>query len=69
MIRVLRSFNMTSAARSTRFRERPCATPASVFIEHGTMTMASQFWLPLAIFAPRSLLLCSAKVPSRTDSP
>ena len=59
MISVRRSLSMTSAARSTRLRDRPCAMPASVFIEHGTTTIASQSWLPLAIFAPRSRLLCS----------
>ncbi len=64
-----RSLSMTSAARSTRLRERPCATPASVFIEHGTITIASQSWLPLAILAPRSLLLWSVYVPARTPSP
>ena len=30
------SLSMTSAALSTRLRERPWAMPASVFIEHGT---------------------------------
>ena len=32
---------MTSAARSIRLRDRPCATPASVFIEHGTIDHAA----------------------------
>ena len=55
--RGFRSFSITSAARSTRFRDRPLATPASDFIEHGTITMPFVGRLPLAIVAPRSRLL------------
>ena len=55
---------MTSAARSTRLRDSPCATPASVFIEHGTIAIPQQPWLPLAIVAPRSRLLCSVMLPA-----
>jgi hypothetical protein len=38
----LRSFSITSAARSIRFRDNPWATPASVFIEQGTIAMPLQ---------------------------
>ena len=69
MMSMRRSLSITSAARSTRLRDNPCAMPASVFIEHGTTTIESQFWLPLAILAPRSLLLYSVNVPLRTLSP
>src|SRR5689334_15827515 len=64
-----RSFNMTSAARSTSVRESPCATAASVFIEHGTMTIPDEPWLPLAIAAPRSRLPWSVTVPADTPRP
>ena len=60
---------MTSAARSIRLRDRPCATPASVFIEHGTIAMPLQPWLPLAIVAPRSRLLWTVSEPAATSSP
>src|SRR5215831_9398606 len=43
--------------------------PASVFIEHGTMAIAEQLWLPLAIVAPRSRLLCTVSAPAFTLSP
>ena len=49
--------SITSAARSTRFRDSPFATPASDFIEHGTITMPLVGRLPLAMVAPRSRLL------------
>jgi len=61
--------SITSAARSVRLRERPCATPASVFIEHGTTAMPPQRWLPLAIVAPMSRLLCRVIEPARTPAP
>ena len=64
-----RSFSMTSAARSTRLRDSPCATPASVFIEQGTMAMPEQPWLPLAMVAPRSRLLWTVSVPAFTPAP
>ena len=64
-----RSLSMTSAARSIRLRDRPCAMPASVFIEHGTMTIASQPWLPLARLAPRSRLLWTTRRPGSTATP
>ena len=63
------SLSMTSAARSTRLRDSPWAMPASVFIEHGTTTIPPQRWLPLAIGAPRSRLLCTTKEPARIPSP
>ena len=56
MTRGRRSFSATSADRSIRLRDSPCATPASVFIEQGTITIASQGEVPLAIAAPRSRL-------------
>ena len=40
--------------------------PASVFIEHGTIAIAEQPWLPLAIVAPRSRLLSSVNEPALT---
>src|SRR5438874_4072363 len=69
MTRRRRSFSITSAARSIRLRESPCATAAMVFIEHGTIAMPRQPWLPLAIVAPRSRLLCTLIVPADTPSP
>src|SRR6476660_9451137 len=63
------SFSMTAAARSTRLRDKPCAMPASVFIEQGTMAIAEQLWLPLAIVAPRSRLLWTVSAPALTLSP
>ncbi len=49
-----RSFSVTSAARVIRLSPRPCATAASVRIEHGAITMPSQRNEPLAIAAPMS---------------
>ena len=49
--RLRRAFSMTSAARSTRLRDRPWATPArsssSTDDHHGVAS-----WLPLATLAP-----------------
>jgi hypothetical protein len=50
---------MTSAARLMRLSEKPCATAASVFIEHGAITMPAVMNEPLAIEAPTSRTLCT----------
>jgi hypothetical protein len=50
-----RSFSTTSAARETSSSACACATAASVFIEHGAITMPSVRNEPLAIAAPMSL--------------
>jgi hypothetical protein len=46
--------SVTSAARVSRLSDRPSATAASVFIEHGTTTIAAVSKLPLARQAPTS---------------
>ena len=50
-----RSFSTTSAAREMRSSACACATAASVFIEHGAITMPSVRNEPLAIVAAMSL--------------
>ena len=52
-----RSFSTTSAARLSRLSAKPCATPASVFIEHGAITMPAVRNEPLATAAPMSRTL------------
>ena len=49
-----RSFSITSAARVSRLSPSPCATAASVRIEHGATTIAVASKLPLARQAPMS---------------
>src|SRR4030042_2224689 len=55
IISFLKSLTMTSAALKIRFEEKPEARAASVFIEQGTITMASTEELPLAKGAEKSL--------------
>ena len=54
-----RSLSVTSAARVTRLSDRPCATPASVRIEHGATTMPAVRNEPLASTAPMSFTECT----------
>ena len=42
-----------------RLSEKPCATAASVFIEHGAITMPAVMNEPLEIEAPTSRTLCT----------
>ena len=49
--------------------DSPWATPASVFMEQGTIAMPLQRWLPLAIEAPRSRLLCTMSDPAAISLP
>src|SRR5690349_8871100 len=54
-----RSLSITSAARVSRLSAKPFATPASVFIEHGAITMPSVRNDSLATAAPISRTLCT----------
>ena len=72
-IRRRRSFSTTSAARSTRLRLFPVATPASVAIEQGQMTIPAVSTDPDAGRAPRSSSVnsstCRQPFPTAAASP
>src|SRR5471030_1368101 len=58
-----RSLSTTSAARAIKLSDRPCATDASVFIEHGATIIPSDWNEPLAMAAPISRSCCSKRTP------
>src|SRR5471032_2933244 len=62
-----RSLSTTSAARAIRLSDRPCATDASVFIEHGATIIPSDWKEPLATEAPTSRTLCTTWASASTS--